>query len=307
MSDGGSSVMAASPSLLGAIAAIATAAALTLAMIPVPTVGTALEVTLAAPPPPVMVEEERETELPTSLGGGPPGSSLPPGMKAPEESAAKTESGRLLAVYANEVVDIPSDDEAGIAMGPPVSLWELAVVQSEGGPFGGLPKGDLEWAYPKNQAKAWFVLQDSRERQLWDILGEQGHAAVSELTNLSEKLGNAQRQTTELERRVESTYRESQDQAAKAATARAKGQCVAERATTAEQGLEAAKARQAETGAGLRASLANIEVVLQEALVALGLERAALVSTQNAPESARKALEADQKARSEADHEVLML
>ena len=38
----------------------------------------------------------------------------------------------------------------------------------------------------------WFVLRDSQERQLWDILGEQGHAAVSELTNLSTKLKDIQ-------------------------------------------------------------------------------------------------------------------
>ena len=65
------------------------------------------------------------------------------------------------------------------------------MVQSEAGPSCELPEGDLEWACPKDQAEAWFVLWDSRERQLWDIHGEQGHATVSELTNLSEKLGNA--------------------------------------------------------------------------------------------------------------------
>ena len=40
----------------------------------------------------------------------------------------------------------------------------------------------------------WFVLGDSQECQLWDILREQGHAAVSELANLSAKLGDAQEQ-----------------------------------------------------------------------------------------------------------------
>ena len=86
---------------------------------------------------------------------------------------------------------------------PPVSSRELAVVQSEAGPSGGLPKGDLEWACPKDQTEAWFVLRDSQERQLWEIHGEQGHAMVSELTNLSEKLGNAQRQVRFAQQLVE--------------------------------------------------------------------------------------------------------
>ena len=83
--------------------------------------------------------------------------------------------------------------------------------------------------------------------------------------------------------------------------ARIEGQHAAERATAAEQGLEAAKARQAETKAGLRTSLVNTEAVLRESLAALEPERAALVSAQNILESARKALEAERKARSEAD------
>ena len=74
----------------------------------------------------------------------------------------------------------------------PVSSRELAVVPSEAGPSGVLPEGDLEWPCPEDPAKVWFVLRDSQERQLWDILGEQGHATVSELTNLSAKLGDAQ-------------------------------------------------------------------------------------------------------------------
>ena len=66
----------------------------------------------------------------------------------------------------------------------------------------------------------------------------------------------------ELERRAESACRESWDRAAEAAVARAEGQRVEERATAAEQGLKAARARQAETEAELRASLANTEVAL---------------------------------------------
>ena len=42
-------------------------------------------------------------------------------------------------------------------------------------------------------------------------------------------------------------------------------------------------------------------------MAALELERAALVSTQNTLESTWKALEAERKARSEADQEVLVL
>ena len=56
------------------------------------------------------------------------------------------------------------------------------------------------------------------------------------------------------------------------------GQRAAERATAAKQGLEAAKARQAETEVGLWTSLANTEAALRESLAALEPERAALVS-----------------------------
>ena len=54
--------------------------------------------------------------------------------------------------------------------------------------------GDLEWPFPEDPSKVRFVLWDSRERQLWDIFGGQGHAAVSELTKLSAKLENARKQ-----------------------------------------------------------------------------------------------------------------
>ena len=70
----------------------------------------------------------------------------------------------------------------------------------------------------------------------------------------------------------------------------------AERAAAAKQGLEVAKARQAETEAGLRTSLANTEAALRESLVALEPKQAALVSAQNALESAWKALEAERNA-----------
>ena len=78
-------------------------------------------------------------------------------------------------------------------------------------------------------------------------------------------------------------------------------QRVVEWATAAEQGLEAAKAHQAETEAGLQKSLVDTEVALEESLDALESERSALVLERNALELARKALESERKARSEAD------
>ena len=90
-------------------------------------------------------------------------------------------------------------------------------------------------------------------------------------------------------------------------TASVEGQRAAERAATAEQGLEAAKAHQAETEVGLWTSLADTEAALQESLVALESERSALVSERSALELVQKALESERKARSEADQEVLAL
>ena len=120
----------------GAAADKAAVAVLVLAAIPVPMVGVALEVTLVAPPPPVMVEETMEGELPVSPGGGTHGLSLPSKPKAQEGSVAWTELGRPVASHANEVVEIPSDDEADTVADPPVSPWELVVVQLEAGPSG---------------------------------------------------------------------------------------------------------------------------------------------------------------------------
>ena len=61
----------------------------------------------------------------------------------------------------------------------------------EAGPSSGLPEGDLEWPCLEDPAKVRFILWDSQECQLWDILREQGHATVSELANLFTKLGDA--------------------------------------------------------------------------------------------------------------------
>ena len=108
-----------------------------------------------------------------------------------------------MAVHATEVVDIPSDDEADDMAEPPVSSRELAVVQSEARSFDGLPEGDLEWPCPEDPAKVRFVLWDSYECQLWDILGEQGHAVVSELANLSAKLEDTQERVKSAQHLVE--------------------------------------------------------------------------------------------------------
>jgi len=80
-----------------------------------------------------------------------------------------------------------------------------------------------------------------------------------------------------------------------------------ERAIAAERGLEVVKARQVETKAGLRTSLANTKAALQESLVALESEQSTLASERSALELARKALESERKARSVVDQEVLAL
>ena len=69
-------------------------------------------------------------------------------------------------------------------------------------------------------------------------------------------------QVAVLEHQLESAHCVSQDRVAKATAARVEGQRAVERATAAERGLEAAKARQAETEAGLRTSLADTKVEL---------------------------------------------
>ena len=150
---------------LRSVASMAAAAAAALAAILVLTAEVTSEVTLTAPPPPVAVEEVREAELPISSGGGPHGLSLPSEPKAPEGSVARTELGRLAAFHVNEMVDIPSDDEANVTTELLVSPWELvvsprelAVFQLEAGPSDGSPEGDLEWPCPEDPSKAWFVL-----------------------------------------------------------------------------------------------------------------------------------------------------
>ena len=131
VSEGGSGVAAARPSLLGVLppgaADKAAAVASVLAAILVPTA----EVTLVAPSSAVAVEETRESELPISLGGGTHGLTSPSEAKASEESVAVTELGRPVASHANEVVAIPSNDKADLAARPPVSPRELMVSPQE--------------------------------------------------------------------------------------------------------------------------------------------------------------------------------
>jgi len=111
----------------------------------------------------------------------------------------------------------------------------------------------------------------------------------------------------ELEHQLESAHHESQDWVPEVTAVRVEEPHAAERAIAAERGLEATKARQAETEVGLRKSLADTEVVLQKSRETLELERSALVSERNALELAPKALESVRKAWSEADQEVLGL
>ena len=115
----------------GAAADKAAAPAVMLATIPVPMVGVVSEVTLVAPPPPVMVEETRESKLPISPSGGTHGLTLSSEPKAPEGRATGTKLGCLAAFHVDEVVEIPSDDEANVVAESSVSLWELAVSPRE--------------------------------------------------------------------------------------------------------------------------------------------------------------------------------
>ena len=129
----GNRVVAANPSLPGvvppgSVASTVATAASTLAAIPVPMAGAALEVTLVAPPPLVAVDEERETELPASPCGGLHGSPSRSEPKALRGDMAGMELKRPAAARATEVVEIPSDDEADDMVELPVSSRELEVV-----------------------------------------------------------------------------------------------------------------------------------------------------------------------------------
>ena len=91
--------------------------------------------------------------------------------KAPVGDVAGTESERPSVARETEVVEIPFDDETDDVVELPAPSWELAVVWSMARPSSRLEEGDLEWPCPEDPSKVWFVLWDSQECQLWDILG----------------------------------------------------------------------------------------------------------------------------------------
>ena len=149
------------------------------------------EVSLAAPPPPAVMEEERETKLPASPGRGLHGSPSRSAPKVPRGDVARSELEHLSVAREDEVVEISSDDEADEVVELPASSWELAVVRSEAGPSSGLEESDLVWPCPEDPMKVRFILWDSQECQLWDILGGRGLAMESNLAKLSVKLEDA--------------------------------------------------------------------------------------------------------------------
>ena len=65
------------------------------------------------------------------------------------------------------------------------------MVRSEAGPSSRLEETDLVWPYPEDPTKVCFVLWDSQECQLWDILGGRGLTMESDLAKLSVKLEDA--------------------------------------------------------------------------------------------------------------------
>lgn len=187
-------MVAASPSLPGvvlpgSVASTAAAVATVLAAIPVVMAEAASEVSLAAPPPPAAAEEERETGLPALPGGGLHDSPSRSALVVLGGDVAGMEPERPSVARETEVVEITFDDEADDEVEPPMLLWEMVVVRSGAGPFSGLKETDLEWPCPEDPTKVWFVLRDSQECQLWDILGGRGLAMESDLVDLSVKLG----------------------------------------------------------------------------------------------------------------------
>ncbi|XP_066323431.1 uncharacterized protein [Miscanthus floridulus] len=157
-SGGWNRVVAVNPSLPRvvpprSVAGTVVAAVVALAAIPVLMTEVASEVTLVAPPPLAKAEEERETEPPALPGGRLHGSPSRSELKALGGDTTRMESERPAMARATEVVEIPSDNKADDMVELPVSSRELAVVQSEVGPSGGLPEGDLEWPCPEDLAK----------------------------------------------------------------------------------------------------------------------------------------------------------
>ena len=147
---------------------------------------------LAAPPPSTVVEEERETKLPALPGGGLHGSPSWSELKALGGDAAEIESEGPVVAHATKVVEIPFDDETDDVVELLAPSWELAVVWSMARPSSRLEEGDLEWPCPEDPSKVRFILWDSQECQLWDILGGKGLATMSELANMFVKLEDTQ-------------------------------------------------------------------------------------------------------------------
>jgi len=82
-------------------------------------------------------------------------------LEVPGGDAAETELEHLLVARETEVVEIPSDDEAGDKVELPAPSQELAVVRSEARPSNGLEETDLVWPCPKDPTKVRFILRDS--------------------------------------------------------------------------------------------------------------------------------------------------
>ena len=133
-----------------------------LAAIPVTMAEVGSEVTLVAAPPPDAAEEG-EAGLPASPGGGPHGSPSWLELEVPGGDAARPEAERLPAAHEIEVVEIPSDGEAGDEVELPAPSQELAVVRSLAGPSSGLGATDLVWPCPEDPRKVRFILRDEQE------------------------------------------------------------------------------------------------------------------------------------------------
>ena len=110
-------------------------------------------VTLVAPPPPATAEEERETGLPALLGEGPHDTPSWLELEVSRGHAARLELERLPVAYEIEVMEIPSDGEAGDEVEPLVLLQELVVIRSSASPSSRMGATDLVWPCPEDPRK----------------------------------------------------------------------------------------------------------------------------------------------------------
>ena len=76
------------------------------------------------------------------------------------------------------------------------------MVRSEARPSSGLEETDLVWPSSEDPTKVHFILLDSQECQLWDILGRKGLTMESDLAKLSVKLEEAQERVESVQRLV---------------------------------------------------------------------------------------------------------